>query len=72
MASFAADIRPLFRQTDIEAMAFAFDLGDYEAVKANATAIHARLADGSMPCDDEWPADNIALFEQWISGGFDP
>ena len=72
MASFAADIRPLFRESDIGAMAFVFDLGDYAAVKTNATSIHERLADGSMPCDGKWPADRIALFEQWMNEGCDP
>jgi hypothetical protein len=72
MVSFAPTIRPLFRQSDVDAMAFVFDLADYEAVKANAAAIYARLADGSMPCDGEWPADKIALFKQWMDEGCSP
>lgn len=72
MASFASDIQPLFRQHDVDSMAFLFDLHDYEAVKANATAIHARLADGSMPCDGKWPAERVALFEQWMKDGYNP
>lgn len=72
MMSFAADIRPLFRQNDIDAMAFLFDLGDHGAVKANAAAISARLADGSMPCDGQWPADQVARFEQWMNEGCNP
>ena len=70
MTSFARDIRPLFRDTDIEEMAFAFDLGEYEDVKANAEGIHERLADGSMPCDEPWPDDRIALFRRWIDEGY--
>jgi len=70
--SFVNDIRPLFRQNDVEAMAFVFDLSDYAAVKANAAAIYARLADGSMPCDGEWPAERIALFQRWMNEGCEP
>lgn len=69
MPSFAADIRPLFREKDIRRMAFAFDLTDYEDVKANADGIYNRLADGSMPCDGAWPTEQLALFHRWIDEG---
>jgi hypothetical protein len=39
--SFARDIRPLFREKDVEEMSFAFDLGQYDDVKANGAAIEA-------------------------------
>ena len=71
MPSFASDIRPLFRDEDLEAMDFAFDLSDYEAVKANAEGIYERLADGSMPCDAAWPDEQVALFRRWIDEGCD-
>ncbi len=70
--SFATDIRPLFRQQDVDAMDFVFDLGDYQAVKANAEAIYGRLADGSMPCDGAWPAERVALFKRWMDEGCMP
>jgi hypothetical protein len=70
MPSFASDIRPLFRETDVEEMGFAFDLGDYEDVKANAEGIYERLADGSMPCDGPWSDEQIALFRRWIDEGY--
>ncbi len=70
--SFATDIRPLFRQQDVDAMDFVFDLGDYQAVKANAEAIYGRLADGSMPCDGAWPAERVALFKRWLDEGCMP
>ncbi|HEY7066686.1 MAG TPA: hypothetical protein VII06_34770 [Chloroflexota bacterium] len=69
MTSFSHDIRPLFRPDDIDAMSYAFDLAQYDAVKANAEAIYARLADGSMPCDGAWPAERVALFRQWLAEG---
>jgi hypothetical protein len=67
--SFAADIRPLFRPRDVDSMTFAFDLSSYEAVRANAEAIYDRLADGSMPCDGAWPAQQVELFRSWIDDG---
>jgi hypothetical protein len=70
MPSFASDIRPLFRDSDIEEMQFAFDLSQYEDVTANADGIYDRLAEGSMPCDDAWPEDHIALFRQWMEEGY--
>ena len=41
--SFAADIRPLFTDTDIDHMAFSCDLSKYEDVKAMADDILKRL-----------------------------
>ncbi len=70
--SFAADIRPLFREEDVDSMSFAFDLGSYDDVRDNAEEIHERLADGSMPCDGEWPADRVELFRAWIDAGAAP
>jgi hypothetical protein len=67
--TFARDIRPLFRDRDIRSMSFAFDLSSYEGVRANAEAIYGRLADGTMPCDGPWPAENVARFRTWIDTG---
>jgi hypothetical protein len=70
--SFAADIRPLFRADDREAMEFAFDLFSFEDVRDNAAGILERLEDGSMPCDDTWPDEQIELFRTWIDAGLAP
>jgi hypothetical protein len=70
--TFQQDIRPLFRDGDIRSMSFAFDLSSYDDVRANADAIHQRLANGTMPCDAAWPPDNVARFQAWIDGGFAP
>jgi hypothetical protein len=67
--SFERDIRPLFRDTDVESMSGHFDLSSYEDVRENADAIHARLEDGSMPCDGPWPPENVERFSQWINAG---
>lgn len=72
--SFATDIRPLFRQSpDIEVMqAIGIDLSSYDVVRTNAEAIYARLEDGSMPCDEAWPAAQVAKFKQWMDEGMQP
>lgn len=72
--SFTADIRPLFRDSpDIDSMKnFGLDLSSYADVKANAEAIYSRLEDGSMPCDDPWPAAQVAKFKQWMDDGMQP
>jgi hypothetical protein len=72
MPSFAKDIRPLFRPDDVEAMNWALDLSDYDAVKENAQAIYDQVAAGSMPCDGAWPKDRVALFKQWMDEGSAP
>lgn len=72
--SFAADIRPLFRdEPDIAAMkGFGMDLSSYDDVKKHAQAIHERLEDGSMPCDESWPKEQVAKFKQWMDDGMKP
>jgi hypothetical protein len=68
--SFERDIRPLFREGDVESMSSVFDLSSYQDVRANADAIYERLADGSMPCDGGWPAEQVQHFRTWIDTGF--
>jgi len=67
--SFERDIGPLFREKDVKSMSGHFDLSSYEEVRDHAEAIHARLADGSMPCDGAWPAENVERFGQWMEAG---
>jgi len=69
---FEDDIKPLFREKDRSQMEWAFDLWSYDDVKENADAILERLQDGDMPCDGEWPEDQIALFKRWAEGGTAP
>jgi hypothetical protein len=69
MASFEQDIRPLFRPQDVNAMDWAFDLSLYDDVKENAEDIYDRLANGTMPCDRAWPAEQVQLFRAWIDAG---
>jgi hypothetical protein len=67
--SFERDIKPLFRPTDQESMAWAFDLWSYDEVKDHATAILERLREGSMPCDGEWPEEQVEMFQRWTETG---
>ncbi len=67
--SFERDVRPLFRDDDVEAMEYVFDLRSHEDVRANAEEIYERVADGSMPCDEAWPEERVALFRRWIDAG---
>ncbi len=68
-AGFEAAIRPLFRERDVRAMRFAFDLGSYDDVSANAEGILEHLRAGDMPCDGAWPADRVDVFERWVRAG---
>jgi hypothetical protein len=67
--SFERDIRPLFREDDIEAMSFAFDLSSYDDVREYAEEIYGRLAEGTMPCDRAWTGEHVRLFRAWIDAG---
>lgn len=69
---FEHDIKPLFRPEDQESMAWAFDLSSYDEVRDYAVTILDRLREGSMPCDGEWPAEDVDRFERWIETGMGP
>jgi NADPH-dependent 2,4-dienoyl-CoA reductase/sulfur reductase-like enzyme len=72
--SFAEDIAPLFRDSDVEEMKDIsdFDLSDYEDVRNRAERIHERLLDESMPCDEPWPEEKIDKFKRWMDEGMQP
>jgi hypothetical protein len=67
--TFESDIKPLFRESDRDAMIAAFDLWSLAEVKANAEAILGAVRSGSMPCDTQWPDEQIELLQRWIGGG---
>jgi hypothetical protein len=70
--TYEQDIRPLFRDRDIQSMSFAFDLASYDDVRANAEAIYEKLAAGTMPCDGRWQAEHVERFRTWIDNGSPP
>jgi len=67
--TFETDIRPLFREGDRTAMLYAFDLWSHADVREHADAILERLEEGTMPCDDPWPDDQVEIFRAWIAEG---
>ena len=71
--SFAADIRPLFRDSDIKAMKpNGIDLYSYEDVKKRAQDIYARLSAKEMPCDELWSDSQVQKLKEWIRDGMEP
>jgi hypothetical protein len=69
MPGYEADIKPLFRERDRGSMLSYFDLWSYEDVVQNKDAILRRLADGDMPCDGPWPAEQVEVFRAWVTDG---
>ena len=68
--SYATDIRPMIRSTDIECMKdYGFDLSKVGDVRMNAALIYKRLSKKEMPEDGPWPDANIAKFKQWMDDG---
>jgi hypothetical protein len=69
--SFERDIKPLFRERDRGAMLSVakFDLWSYEDVSQRSEDILGRLEDGSMPCDQAWPEDQVGRFRDWVQNG---
>jgi hypothetical protein len=70
MTSFATDVAPLFRDKDVASMRFLFDLHAYHDVKAHAPGILETVEDGSMPCDEAWSEEKVAVFRAWVDEGF--
>jgi hypothetical protein len=71
--SFATDIRPLFRDEDIQCMGPSGvrldDLG-WMSVPANAQSVYEQVSAGTMPPDEPWPAGHISLFKKWMDAGY--
>ena len=66
--SFERDVRPLFRERDRGAMlgVAKFDLWKRDDVAEHSQDILKRLEDGSMPCDQAWPDEQVAVFRRWV------
>jgi hypothetical protein len=84
--SFAQNIVPLFRSSEVSCMArFGVSLNDYAymsdpagdgtfADHANARDVYARLTGAATPQmpmgGPYWPTAQLELFNQWIADGF--
>ena len=69
--TFDNDVKPLFRERDRGAMLSVarFDLWSRDDVAEHSQEILQRLEDGSMPCDDAWPEERVAIFREWVGAG---
>ncbi len=69
--AFETDVKPLFRERDRGAMLSVaqFDLWSRDDVAEYSQEILQRLEDGSMPCDEAWPEERVAIFRQWVGAG---
>jgi hypothetical protein len=80
LTGFQSDIRPLFTERDIHAMSKAFNLANYDDVKAHAAAIYDRIrgiGGAVMPPppprgEGPWPQSRIELFAKWMADGYQP
>jgi hypothetical protein len=75
MPNFANDIRPLFREVDIDHMKrHQLDLSRYDEVRMRAQDIVSRLSNGTMPPppDTPWSCDQVQHFQDWIDQGMQP
>lgn len=75
--SFKNDIRPLFRDVDVQHMIDAtnLDLSSYEAVRDSKDVIYNRIrgiGGRRMPPDKPWTQTMIDKFKQWIDDGTPP
>ena len=71
-ASFSRDVRGLFREKDRNSMmstSLKLDLWDYAQVSDCADRILLQLEKGSMPCDQAWPHEKVAILKKWIADG---
>jgi hypothetical protein len=80
LTSFEVDIRPLFTKRDIQHMSKAFNLANYDDVKAHAAAIYDRIrgvGGAVMPPpppggEGPWPEARIELFAKWMADSYPP
>ena len=70
--SFATDIRPLFREGDVQCMknvGVELDNPAWMCVAANAQMVYGAVSGGTMPPDEPWQAERVALFKRWMDAG---
>ena len=79
MTSFKKDIRPLFRDVDVQHMQdLGLDLSDYKQVKNAANNILDRVSstDDTVrmppPPDSPWTQGQLDLFRNWVNDGYPP
>ncbi len=71
--SFAKDIRPLFREEDVDCMkpmGINLDNPAWMRVPANAQTVYGAVSAGSMPPDEPWDEERVSLFKSWMDEGY--
>ncbi len=69
---FSTDIRPLFRDYDVESMKpNGVDLSSYADVKKHAQDIYGRLSAKEMPCDGGWDEARLQKLKNWMEQGME-
>jgi hypothetical protein len=80
LTSFQVDILSLFTDRDIHAMSKAFNLANYDDVKAHAVTIYNRIrgiGGAIMPPppprgEGPWPESRMEIFAKWMADGCQP
>ena len=75
MPSFANDIRPLFRERDIDHMKHHdLDISSSDDVRVNANDMYSQVSNGTMPPrpDTPWSQDQVQLFQDGIDQEMQP
>lgn len=69
--SYTTDIRPLFRDFDVETLRRFdnVDLHNVDSVRTSAEMLRQRLQAGTLPYDACWSSKQIKLFDRWVDGG---
>jgi hypothetical protein len=78
--SFSNDIKPMFREIDIDHMkVYGVHLDDYQYMSdatnnyANAQAVRDTLKDQSMPPGGPfWTETQLSLYDKWKTEGYQP
>jgi hypothetical protein len=82
--TYEADIRPLFRDRDVDCMGplgVLLDQAGWMCDAAprsgysdhgNARMVQKSLLAGAMPPDEPWPPAQLAAYQAWMDDGFQP
>ena len=73
--TYFGNIRHFFEREDKDCMRRqGIDLDSYEGVKSEASGIHTRTSEGSMPPqrNRRWSEVRVQTFKNWIDDGYPP
>ena len=78
--SFSKDVKPMFREVDIDHMkVHGVHLDDFQYMSdpandhANAQAVQDSLSDRTMPPGGPfWTAEQLGLYDKWRTDGYQP